>query len=174
MNELRFWEIIAHGLQTANDTEEQADLIIETLIKSPVKDIVEFQRILEKQWEKCSTAKLYAACRFILDISDEEEADDRFPNFCGWVLSLGKEAFHAAIENPDSLAPFLKKNEEGDFICECEMMMFLADNAYEMKTGEEDFYEKFDSELDYEMQGEELDKKEYAAAFPAIAALKNL
>lgn len=167
-----FWNLIATSKAQTADVEAQADWLIEHLVKDfKVKEIFEYQRELEKAVHSLSTAKMWLAAEFLMAIDDEEELDERFPGFCAWVVAQGKEVVERAIENPDDLADLLEINEEGEFVCECEMMLYVADNAYEMKTGEEDFYDKYDDQdVIFEIAGDFPAEVDFEQIFPKISA----
>lgn len=174
MNEQIFWQLIADSKNKTNDIEEQAEELVQILMKRSVKDIIGFQKIFEAQLETMCEAKLYAAAYYIMAIDEEEENEedeDRFSYFCAWLIGQGEEIAKKAIADPDTLAEILEVNEDGECICECEMMLYVADNAYEMKTGEEDFYDKFESEPIFELRGELEEGADYATLFPKLVAL---
>lgn len=176
MNEQLFWQLIDEAKAKTTNVEDQAEELVQILIKRTVKEIIGFQKVFETQLEALCEAKLFAAAYYIMAIDEEEEEDeedDRFSYFCAWLIAQGKEVTQKAIENPDSLADILTVNEDGECICECEMMLYVADNAYEMKTGNEDFYEKFESDPIFELRGEIEEDAEYSVLFPKLVALLN-
>ncbi len=174
MNDQLFWQLIAEAKEKTNDVEAQVEALVQILMKRPVKEIIGFQKIFEQKLESMCEAKLFAAAYYIMAIDEEEENesdDDRFSYFCAWLLAQGQEIVEKAIADPDSLADILEVNDEGECICECEMMLYVADNAYEMKTGDEDFYEKFQSDPIFELRGELEEGADYESLFPKLVAL---
>lgn len=174
MNEAKFWQFIEEAKQKTPDVEAQCDWMIDNMVQLSVKDMIRYQQMFEKKMEDLSFAKLWLAAQYILDSETEEDMEERYPYFSAWIIAQGQEVFEKTKENPDNLAAFLSKNEEGEFVCECEMMLYIADNAYEMKTGEEDFYEKFEGEPFFEIIGDfPEDEVDFEEMFPMIAAKKN-
>lgn len=173
MNEQLFWQLIEEAKAKTTNVEDQVEELVQILIKRTVKEIIGFQKIFESKLESLCEAKLFAAAYYIMAIDEEEEDEDedRFSYFCAWLIAQGKEITEKAIENPDLLAEILTVDEEGECVCECEMMLYVADNAYEMKTGNEDFYEKFESDPIFELRGEIAEDAEYSVLFPKLVAL---
>lgn len=174
MNEQLFWQMIADAKAKTSNVEDQVEELVQTLMKRPVKEIIAFQKIFEAKLEAMCEAKLFAAAHYIMAIDDEddsEENEDRFSYFCAWLIAQGKEIAEKAIENPDSLADVLEIDANSEPICESEMMLYVADNAYEMKTGDEDFYDKFESDPIFELRGELEEGAEYATLFPKLVEM---
>ncbi len=170
----QFWEIIDEARLKAEDMDEQMDLLIESLLKKSVKEIISYQGHFEMQMERLSNVPLWLAGQYIMGI-DDTELEEQFPYLCAWVITQGKEAVASVIENADNIAPFLTKDQStGKWNCECEMMLYIADNAYEMKTGNEDFYELFESEPFFEIKGEFPDSPiDFVLMFPKISVTLN-
>lgn len=166
-----FWKIIENAKNETPDVEAQIDCIIEVLLKKSVKDMIAYQNHFEAQMEKLSNVSIWLAGEYIMNITDETEMEERFPYFCAWIITLGKEALEAVVENTDNIASFIEKDgQTEEWICECEMMLYVADNAYEMKTGKEDFYEQFEAEPFFEIKGDFPDTTpDYVLMFPNIS-----
>ncbi|MBX7241442.1 MAG: DUF4240 domain-containing protein [Bacteroidia bacterium] len=171
----QFWEIIDETRKNAVDLEDHMDFLIEELLKKSVKEIISYQGHFEAQMERLSNVPLWLAGLYIMNIQDETEMEEQFPYLCAWIITQGKEAVDAVIENADNIAPYLTKDKStSQWNCECEMMLYVADNAYEMKTGKEDFYELFDSEPFFEIKGEFPESTpDYILMFPKISLKLN-
>lgn len=165
-----FWQIIDQARKTTTNVDDQVDLIIETLLKKPVKEMIAYQGHFEAQMERLSNVPLWLAGQYVMNIHDETEMEERFPYFCAWIITQGDDAITSVVENADNLAPFLEKGLDNEWVCECEMMLYVADNAYEMKTGKEDFYELFEAEPFFEIKGEFPEEApDYNLLFPKIS-----
>lgn len=61
-------------------------------------------------------------------------SDDSFDYFRAWLIYQGKDIFEAALTNPETLIPVFAQIEPGD-VPELEELLYIADRAYEEKTG---------------------------------------
>ncbi len=125
-----FWQLIESTRQAAgNDTGRQSELLEERLSRLPAQSIVEFQRTRHRLDQQAYTWDIWAAAYVVEDGCSE----DCFRDFRSYLISLGREAYEAALRDPDSLAPVVQDAEQGDW----ENADSVAGDAYESATGEE-------------------------------------
>ncbi|MDO1451208.1 DUF4240 domain-containing protein [Rhodocytophaga aerolata] len=136
MNKDKFWKLIEDSiLASQGNFDKQVDILKSHLVKLPVEDIVKFDRIFYEYYAQTKISTLWAAA----DLIEGWCSDDRFDYFRAWVIGQGKAVFDLALDNPDNLADIdsiiLARKYSG------ELLMYAASEAYEEKTGEEDFDE---------------------------------
>lgn len=125
-----FWNLIERAKRKASgDIEEQAEILKEILAERPVEDIVEFGRILEYFHSLSYTSDLWAAAYIIQGGC----SDDMFDYFRAWLIAQGKDIFEKAMKNPETLTKIISVEEAEEIYGES--MLYVADEAYERKTG---------------------------------------
>jgi predicted DNA-binding WGR domain protein len=125
-----FWNLIERAKKkSAGDVEEQAQILNEILTERPIEDIVEFGKIFDYLMAVSYRSDLWAAAYIIQGGC----SDDMFDYFRAWVISQGKEAFEATLENPETLAKIINPEDVEEVDGEC--MLYIAQEAYENKTG---------------------------------------
>ena len=130
-----FWRLIDNARRgTDGDCEAQCAALQERLARLPVPDILAFGRFFDGMKHAAFYNNLWEAA-FIINRS--ELSDDGFEDFFGWLVSQGERVYLAARSDPDSLTDIISK--EGG--AECEGMLYVAQFAYEAKTGRADFYD---------------------------------
>ncbi|POX35967.1 polymerase [Streptomyces sp. Ru73] len=131
MDETEFWELIDDSREAAEgDPEEQADLLIERLMRRDPDAVIDFARHFEARYNRAYTWDLWAAAVILLDGA----SDDAFDYFRCWLIGQGREVFEGALHDPDRLAdllPDFDEEEDGD----AEDLGYAADEAYERLTG---------------------------------------
>jgi hypothetical protein len=129
MNEERFWAIIEEsrrGIRGWRDSEKQYDRLLGMLQGEAPEAIIEFNRIL--------TAKMAESYRWDLwgigYIVNGGCSDDGFEYFRCWIISLGKEFYEKALEDPESIAEVTNRKYHYEF----EPLLHVAFEAYEVIT----------------------------------------
>ncbi|KZZ83066.1 DUF4240 domain-containing protein [Bacillus sp. SJS] len=142
MTEAVFWSIFEQAKTKGDEQEEQLEWLVDHLAKKPVQDIIKFDEIFSRYFVRSYTSHLWAAAFIIMGGC----SDDSFDYFRAWLLYQGKEVYEAAIRDPESLIPSLKKLEENDEIPQFEDLTYIGALAFEEKTGQDDnsFYELYD------------------------------
>jgi hypothetical protein len=130
MSDARFWALMDAG---RGGEECDGDALEAALAACSEDEILAFQQQVDRRMAESYRADLWGAAYLI----NGGCSDDGFDYFRGWLISRGQRVFDAALAQPDSLA---KAAGEGDV--ECEDVLSVASNAYEKKTGREDFYER--------------------------------
>jgi hypothetical protein len=164
MDEAALWQLIAHTrAESGNDTGRQSELLEERLSRLPARQIADFAEIRHRLDERAYSWKIWGAAYVI----DDGCSDDCFRDFRAYLISLGRDAYEAAMRNPDSLAPVVQDAEEGDW----ENADNVAPDAYESATGED--IPADDSDLSGNPRGEPWDDEDQDALvqqYPALAA----
>lgn len=164
MNEARFWQLMSETRAAAgNDTGRQSDLLKQRLAKLPPQEIVEFDRIRHRLDKAAYTWNLWAAAYVIEDGC----SDDCFRDFRGYLISLGRGPYEAALRHPDSLASVVQDAENGDW----ENADDVAPDAYSSATGRD--YPLDTSDLSGNPRGKPFDENNLSALarrFPRLFA----
>jgi hypothetical protein len=132
MNEETFWRTVeAARAAPGDESDAQAQRLVESLSALDVSEIVAFETILRQFHGAAYRADLWGAAYLI----NGGCSDDGFDYFRAGLIALGRVAYEGALADPDSLADFAAEE------IEYEDMMYVAEQAYRRKTGREDFYE---------------------------------
>jgi hypothetical protein len=124
MDDAAFWQLIADTRADAgNATDKQSDLIEQRLRRLPPGQIAEFERIRQELDRQAYTYELWGAAYVIEDGC----SDDCFRDFRGYLISLGRDPYEAALRDPDSLASVAQDAETGNW----ENADDVAPDAYE-------------------------------------------
>jgi hypothetical protein len=124
MNDTAFWQLIADTRADAgNATDKQSDLLEQRLRRLPANQIAEFERIRQGLDRQAYTYELWGAAYVIEDGC----SDDCFRDFRGYLISLGRDPYEAALRDPDSLASVAQDAETGNW----ENADDVAPDAYE-------------------------------------------
>ncbi|MHB9106987.1 MAG: DUF4240 domain-containing protein [Armatimonadota bacterium] len=155
-----FWEIIAraraHSTSTSarirntllilthqNRMKTLADLAWDRRVEAlsnllstlPPEEILQFDRIFDEQMNRAYSRNLRGAA-FILGSGGC--SDDSFTDFRSWLISMGRELFEKALDDPDSLAEVsLAPDPGGEPDVFFEEFAYIARCVYEKKTGQE-------------------------------------
>jgi hypothetical protein len=107
-----FWRLVAETRAAAgNDTGRQSQLLEARLRQLPAQQIAGFERIRRSLDRGIYTWDVWGAAYVIEDGC----SDDCFRDFRGYVISLGRRPYEAALRNPDALAPVVHDAETGDW-----------------------------------------------------------
>jgi hypothetical protein len=164
LDEPAFWRLVEDARRDAGgDTERQSELLATRLERLPAQQIADFGAIRHRLDERAYTWRLWGAAFVIEDGC----SDDCFRDFRGYLISLGRRPYEAALKDPDSLAPVVQDAETGDW----ENADNVAPDAYKDVTGED--IPSGDSDLSGDPRGEEWDDEqqdELVHRYPALAA----
>jgi len=134
MDKDKFWQLIEEaGEKSKEDIDQQVNLLVKSLVKLPVQDILDFDRIFNEMFARSYSPDLLEAAYLI----NEEWSEDGFDYFRGWLIAQGQDVFELALKDPDVLANVVNTEVAGDI--KCEAMLYVAGTAYEKKTGKDDF-----------------------------------
>jgi uncharacterized protein DUF4240 len=164
LDEPAFWRLVEDARRDAGgDTERQSELLATRLEQLPAQQIADFGAIRRRLDERAYTWELWGAAYVI----DDGCSDDCFRDFRGYLISLGRGPYEAALKDPDSLAPVVQDAETGDW----ENADDVAPDAYQDAAGED--IPSGDSDLSGKPRGREWDDEqqdELVSRYPALAA----
>ncbi|MFF7329125.1 DUF4240 domain-containing protein [Streptomyces sp. NPDC090306] len=131
MDETEFWELVDTSREAAGgDPEEQADLLVERLLRLDPESVLDFARHFEARFNRAYRWDLWGAASILLDGAD----DDTFDFFRCWLIGQGRETYEGALAEPDALAGLLPGFDD-EIDGDGEELGFAADEAYEQLTG---------------------------------------
>ncbi|MEW2284291.1 DUF4240 domain-containing protein [Streptomyces sp. NPDC047841] len=131
MDETEFWELIDATREAAGgDPEEQADALVERLLRLEPDLVLDFSRHFEARYNRAYRWELWGAAWLLLDGC----SDDAFDFFRCWLIGQGREVFEGAVHEPDALAELLADFDE-EIDGDGEELGYAADEAYEQLTG---------------------------------------
>ncbi|MDR6973418.1 hypothetical protein J2X68_000087 [Streptomyces sp. 3330] len=132
MDETEFWELVDASREAAQgDPEEQADQLVERLVRLDPDSVLDFARHFESRYNRAYRWDLWGAAWLLLDGA----SDDAFDFFRCWLIGQGREVFEGALHgDPDSLADLLDDFDE-EIDGDGEELGYAADEAYEQLTG---------------------------------------
>jgi Protein of unknown function (DUF4240) len=164
LGEPQFWRLVEDARREAGgDTERQSQLLAARLERLPAQQIADFGAIRHRLDRRAYTWELWGAAYVI----DDGCSDDCFRDFRGYLISLGRGAYEAALKNPDSLAQVVQDAETGDW----ENADDVAPDAYQDVAGQD--IPSGDSDLSGRPRGEEWEDEQQDALvqrYPALAA----
>lgn len=139
-----FWALIQGSSTAAKCQRERTEWLTGHLARLPVPAIIEFELHLTAQRKRVDTRLAWGAAWIIMQ---GWCSDDGFFYFQSWLVGLGHETFERVAGTPDSLAgiPQIRRlagrrrsDWSDDEWPEWELLNYVARNAYERATGEED------------------------------------
>ncbi|MCJ1907484.1 DUF4240 domain-containing protein [Planococcus ruber] len=171
MTEAEFWRLIDAARQRGDYMEEQLEWLTAYLSRKSIHEIVHFDIQFNRVYQKSYTSDLWAAAYIIMGGC----SDDSFDYFRAWLVFLGKDSYEKALADPESIMPYLGKEED---VPEFEDLLTCATIAFEEKTGleQEDYLEiyysladeKPDPEIDFDW--DEDDEETLSRKFPKLWA----
>ncbi|WKA53192.1 DUF4240 domain-containing protein [Planococcus shixiaomingii] len=173
MTEAHFWQLIDECKSHGDDALEHVEWLVSRLSEKSVTDIISFDSFLNEHYGKSYTSDLWAAAYIAMGGC----SDDSFDYFRAWMLCLGEEAYYKAIEDPESLLPYLKLLKEQEEIPQLEELLAVASDAYEKKTGNdfEDYMKLYDQLMqedysvpDIDLDWDEDDEENLCKMFPEL------
>jgi len=176
MSESRFWELINYSRESAASDKEFLVALKEYLVACSPEEIVGFEICLGKALIQADHFNLVGAKKIL----DGSVTDDGYLYFRCWVVSLGREVFHSAIDDPDILVKYVDLKSFN----ELEELLYVATAAYSTVTNiaeEDETFPRsvrFDSGIDYDFnlegpKGEDWKKADLPNRFPGLWALRH-
>jgi hypothetical protein len=143
MNDYQFWQIISDSrssffekIRTPNKqrmvetlTVHQTRKLHEILGTLSPKEIIDFYRIFCHLLDRAYTWDLWGAAY----IMGGGCSDDGFLDFRAWLISMGKDVYEAAIQNPETLTATVERKDVEDFFFE--QFSYVPGRVYEEMTG---------------------------------------
>src|SRR6266700_826061 len=113
MNEDDFWSLLeASKLIGQGDLSQQVELLQQKLEERSEREILDFDRLLDEQMSKSYTRDLWAAAYII----NGGCSDDGFDYFRAWLVAQGREIFHQALNNPETLTESAEPGVESELL----------------------------------------------------------
>jgi hypothetical protein len=174
MEPRQFWQLIERSkAESEDDCDRLADALTALLLELPATDIMAFDRLFEQYADQAYRNDLWAAAYIIQGGC----SDDGFEYFRRWLIGQGEAIYTAALRDPESLlsvvishfadARFLRIEGAPFLRFECEQLGWVADQAYERKTGSEMPQPPHPMP---ELIGEHWDEEDLPAMFPKLWA----
>lgn len=160
----RWWDLIERAGEDAEDPDEQTELLHDLLVDELNADeILEFDTFVHEKLRDAYRGDLWA----VAYIMNGGCSDDGFDYFCGWLIAKGKKHYEAALVNPEDAAKGVSPDDEP---FESEGFWYVAANAWQEKTGEDDAaYEKVATQVTRELIGELFDEDTVSEKYPKLA-----
>lgn len=140
-----FWNLIETVKKQCGDLDDIYDMtgpLVDELARLDLDDILLWHNVFAAYQRLSYKEKLWAAAYVI----NGGCSDDGFDYFRGWLTAQGREVFHAALNNPDSLAQVEAAREDE---CSFEDILGAAMLAWHQKQGlNERDYDAFYSACD--------------------------
>ncbi|HEY1811236.1 MAG TPA: DUF4240 domain-containing protein [Kofleriaceae bacterium] len=155
----RWWALIAKTKH--RDSDEQADRLVAALGTLPLDDILAFDTFVNERIRDAFHTDLWA----VAYIMNGGCSDDGFDYFLGWLVLRGKQAYEAALANPEHAAKGVSPDDEP---FENEAVWYAARTAYEKKAGEGAFEAKA-TRVERTLQGEMFDEDTVDERYPKLA-----
>ncbi len=160
MNNDQFWNLIAQSRQdAADDIEEQCAALAELLSSLSREELIAFDTLYRDRLDQAYHWDLWAAA-YILNGGC---SDDIFDYFCDWLIAQGREAYEAALRQPESLADIAQP-----YACRAEELRYVMGEVYRQKFGTALPSVK---RTPTSIQGEEWDEDTVDSKYPKLAAL---
>ncbi len=160
MEEATFWSLIEETNKRRGDITEQCQWLAQRLTAFRAPAIAKFNKIQCQLMAEAYSHALSGACGIIMVMS----SDDSFEYFRAWLVLKGEKKFRRAIQNPDSIAAWIRTKEEP----EAEELLYVANEAYMEVKGDElpdSAYAKHPKKL----KGKPWKEEELPKLFPKLA-----
>lgn len=162
MNADEFWNLIERSRKGAEDPDEQAGRLEESLGMFSEAAILDFDRHYEERVAEAYRWDLWGAA-FVINGGC---SDDGFEYFLGWLIAQGREYYEAALADPEQAG---RRARPGEMV-ECESIAYAAAKAYEAKTGRDDFYDRRAKVPRGEPAGASWEEEDLPRLFPKLTA----
>jgi hypothetical protein len=154
-----FWRLIEEAKSTAgDDIETQAEKLTAFLAQRSADEIVDFAKTFDACMARSYSWDLWAAAYII----NGGCSDDGFDYFRGWLIAQGRKVFEDALRDPETLV------ERADPEADGEPMLYVADNAYRRKTGND--FPEYVRTVASHPSGKEWAEEAVNDVFPRLAA----
>jgi len=132
MDVSEFWNLVAASKAFSDGGfDSYAESLAEQLSALSPEKIVEFQQILDELRDRAYSWDLWGAAY----IMGGGCSDDGFTDFRSWLVSMGRETYTRALNDPESLMDVVvgPDGEEDVFF---EEFAYIPARVYEAKTGQ--------------------------------------
>ncbi len=164
VDEEQAWRLIGEARAIDPSPEAMARHLVHVLTDAGnARHIQRFDEIFSRWMLRCYRWDLWGVSGLVSGGHGDQES---FMAFRSWLISLGEQVFDKALEDPDSLAPFLVSGPSGEPLC------YVARDAYEAVEGSELPTPTLD--LFAEPHGQPIPASDLTTQFPKIAAALGL
>jgi hypothetical protein len=139
-----FWTLIHQSAAESTGQDQRTEWLTAHLARRPVSEIIEFELHVTAQRKRVDTRHMWGAAWNILQ---GWCSDDSFWYFQPWLIGLGHNTFERVAAHPDALAETHEVRRlagrprsewSDDEWPEWESMNYIALDAYDRATGEEE------------------------------------
>ncbi|GGG52544.1 DUF4240 domain-containing protein [Bizionia arctica] len=141
LDETVFWNIVDLSFEKTKNQDDQEKFLVKEIEKLTPKQMIGFRLRTDKLLYDTYNSEMWCAGY----IMNGGCSDDGFEYFRNWIISLGKEKYQKAKENPDSLIS--EYNTSTEFY-EFEGFWYVALTAFNNKTGK-DLYDFIADDFKY-------------------------
>jgi len=128
----RFWQVIEHT-RFAQDRDAHVKALRTALRKLSLEELISFEVAFRRYLNTAYTWDLWGAAYVI----NGGCSDDGFEYFRRWLVSRGRDAYEAALANPDTLAQLdVETDVWGEW--EFEEIYYVAQDVFKEKGGNGD------------------------------------
>jgi hypothetical protein len=142
MTKHRFWEIIAASRtgfdpeQYENSREKQLVRLHQLLSALSTEELRAFLRLFGARMDEASSRPREGLWGVAFDIGGGC-SDDMFEDFRSWLISMGRDAFEAAVRNPETVYEVAEQEGLGEDVF-FEGFQYVPYRVWREKTREED------------------------------------
>jgi Protein of unknown function (DUF4240) len=129
-----FWRIIDRYAQSDDPSHSGMLAFRQALHALSLEEIITFEVAFRRYLNRAYTWDLWGAAYVIHGGC----SDDGFEYFRRWLVSRGREAYEAALADPDSLAEFKSEPTGADGVWEFEEFYYVALEVFREKGGQGD------------------------------------
>ncbi|MCB9614661.1 MAG: DUF4240 domain-containing protein [Sandaracinus sp.] len=162
MDDERFWTLVGEAREHAPTVDGRAAWLVASLVRFGERDTERFGHCFDRAMARAYRWDLWGVATLVHQGHEDEE---RFADFRAWLVSLGRDAFEAALDDPDTLAEHLVVEKP-----EARAFLRVARTAYEKLTGNELPMTTMD--LFASPTGAPIPASDLATRFPRVAALR--
>lgn len=124
----QFWQLQEQTkVESDNNGERQAELLVAALVALGRRDIVDYRNLHRELHDAAYLGDLWTAASTI----DCGCGNDGFMDFRSWLIGQGKQIYERALANPDSLADAVPLGA----YTQVEPLLYVAYKAYRLLTG---------------------------------------
>lgn len=134
MDHARFWELIEHSHSAAaGDPDRQVDILCSAVARLDEDKMVQFLQLHTYYYHRAFRWDLWAAAY----IMGGGCGDDSFMDVRNWLISLGRRAYEAVLQDVERLADYVVDGEEP----QSDGAAFVGFEAkvWRLKTGDEHY-----------------------------------
>ncbi len=159
MDRNAFWALIDQARTEADSVLDVAPALAGLILDLEPDETVSFAQHIKDLTAESYRWDPWAAAYIV----NGGSADDGFEYFRGWLIAQRRERFQAALENPASIDDYAEPDEN-----ECEEILYVANEAYESRTGDKFPYESVDSPSPSEPAGQPWDEDDLERLYPEL------